>query len=169
MSTNVTIVNIQSLQSSYNQYGLGQLPAGITPDDAVGSLQQAEVAAMQKNWPAKFLPFDGSQVDKGIMGPWTENVAGTAPPCLVAQIKQDFSSWELPGDMSTINAMAMQITQEIASGSGGRSGGQFYGKHNIGAETIYWSVGYAAGVIADTPQETGIIYAFAVVFGLPAN
>jgi len=162
MSNSVTINNTISMQNSYDQLGLGPIPPGTTADSAVKTVQTSLFTTLNANWPKGFPPLaDTSQHDQGIMGPWSDNIPGSAPSCVVQQLSQDFKSWEMPVDTNTINTMAAQITQEISS-NGGVSG-TFFGRSQIGgSETVHWGVGFATGAIADGPdggtEELGIIY-----------
>lgn len=165
MSTSVTVINVQSMQPSFTAAGLGPIPAGTTADAAVATIQTAFATKLRNNWPSNWPAYVTSQQDQGIMGPWSANLAGTAPPCLVQQITMDFNNWELPVDTSTINDMASQITEEISANGG--TTGTFTGRTRIGgAETIYWGVAFGTGAIADNPEEMGIIYVFSAQLGV---
>jgi hypothetical protein len=168
MSSSVSItnnINNPTMQGTYNSLGLGPIPAGTTADAAVTAVEKVLFKNLQTGWPSTAAPYDPTQQDSGIMGPWSDNVAGTAPPCVVQQVTLDFNSWGLPNDPPTISAIGSEITQQI-SDNGGLTG-VFYGKQRLGgSETIYWGVGFATGVIVDSPEEFGIIYVFAAAFGI---
>ncbi len=165
MSSSVSITNVYEMQPTFSQLGMGPVPAGITADAGVSLVQKQLFKNLSASWPATAPQYDPTQQDQGIMGPWTDNVGGTAPPCVVQAITTDFNAWSLPVDTGTVNEMAQQITQEI-SNNGGLTG-QFFGKTRLGgSETLYWGVGYATGPIQDSPEVLGVIYVFAAVFGV---
>ncbi|HEX4693411.1 hypothetical protein [Sphingomonas sp.] len=168
MSTDVTVINIESMQQSATDSGLGPIPPGTTPADGLALLQKQLLANITKDWPTDYPTPASNAQDMGIMGPWSDNVAGTAPPCLVQQITQDFSAWQLPSDAAPVNAMAQQITQEVSSRGGAT--GAFTGTTELGgSENIYWGVGFGTGDITEgspgNPAEKGIIYAFTATLG----
>jgi hypothetical protein len=161
MSTNVTIVNIESLNATCQQLGMQPLPPGTPLDKGVKQVWDALNTAMATKW-AKVYPSvtAPAESDSGVMGPWSDNVPGTAPQCLTGKVGEDFKSWGLPVDDPAIEQMAVQITQEISSQGG--AAGTFVGQSQVGgSETIYWAVGYGTGAIADGPPEMlGVIYTF---------
>jgi hypothetical protein len=155
----VNVTNVFIMQPTYTALGLGPIPAGTLPDVLVPAIEKKLVAQLQAAWPSTFPAYTASQQDMGIMGPWADNIAGTAPPCLVQQATLDFQNWELPVDAGAIDAMGKTITQEISS-NGGEAGTAF-GRTRVGtAVTIYWGVSFVTGPIADNPEEIGVIYVF---------
>jgi hypothetical protein len=158
-TTTVNVTNVTVMQAAYTEAGLGQIPAGTTPDAAVQGLETALFAAMQKGWPAGYGTYPTGNQTSGIAQPWSSNVAGTAPKCVVQAITQAFTGWGLPVDAATITLMAQTITQGIANNAG--NFGTFPGLHRIGGVTIYWSVGFVAAPVEDGPPSVnGIIYTF---------
>jgi hypothetical protein len=167
MSSSVTIINVTSMQPTYTALGLGPIPAGTLADAAVATVEKQLFKNLQASWPASAPTYDPTQQDSGIMGPWSGNVAGTAPPCVVQQITLDFNSWALPNDQNAITSMAEEITQQIQN-NGGLSG-QFYGKTRVGGSmTLYWAVGFGTGAIADNPEELGIIFVYSAALAVNA-
>jgi hypothetical protein len=165
---NTTIVNVNQLAPAYQSLGLGPIPPGTTAADGVAAVETKLKANLATSWTgANFPTLPSFQQDVGLMGPWSSNVSGTAPACLVQQITQDFNSWSLPNDQTTINQMATQITTEI-SANGGITG-TFLGRSRLGgSEEIDWGVAFTTGVIVDNPEENGIIYAFGAVLNVTA-
>lgn len=165
MSSSVTIINTVSMQSTYTALGLGQIPSGTLADAAMKTIQQALLKKVQASWPKTAAPFDTTQSNSGLMGPWSANVGGTAPPCAVRWITSSFNDWGLPNDQQTVASIAQEITTGIQA-NGGLSG-QFFGKTRVGgSETIYWAVGFGTGAIVDNPEEMGIIFVYTAVLGL---
>jgi len=159
MSSSVTIVNVNSMQPTYDALGLGPIAPGTRADVAVATVEKVLFKKLKASWPASAPQYDPTQQDSGIMGPWSQNVAGTAPPCVVQQITIDFNNWSLPNDQAAISSMAQEITQQIQN-NGGLSG-SFYGKTRLGgSETLYWAVGFGTGVIVDNPEEMGVIFVY---------
>ena len=165
MSTSVTINNSASMQPTYTALGMGDVPAGITADAAVTAVQTKLLSNIQAKWP-KTWPDPLTDTDVGAMGPWDDNVAGTAPPCLVKKLQLDFTGWGLPVVQTVINQMAEEITEQVSS-RGGLSG-MFFGKTAVGgSETIYWAVGFGTGTLEDGPPAVlGIIYVFTAALGV---
>lgn len=154
--TNIT--NITVLQPMATALGIGQLPAGQQPSVAVANFQAALTKMLLASWPNPSNPY-GTNIEPGIMGPWSANVGGTAPACVVQQITQNFASWGLTVDAGTINEMAQEITTQVASDGGTQ--GTAYGVSRLGGATINWGVGYVTGPIADNPAMEGVVYVFA--------
>jgi hypothetical protein len=168
MSSTVNVTNVFAMQPAYTQLGMGPIPDGITLSKAVTLLKNALSTKLLAQWPSSVPPI-GTQQDSGIMGPWSDNIAGSAPSCVVQQITGDFSAWELPSDPTTVNAIAQQITQEISSQGG--IAGVFVGETPVGAnESIFWGVGYGTCAVSNPsgggPDEVGVVYLFAAQLGL---
>lgn len=158
--TNIT-VNVNNFQSTYNNLGLGPIPAGTTVSDAVSKIQSVLSGLLVKQWPASFPSNDAAQEDSAIMAPWSANVPGSAPDCVTQAIGLDFKNWDLPSDNGTITSMAQEITQQISNHGGEK--GTFYGQTKIASSRIYWGVAFASSIVVDNPEELGIIYAFTAV------
>lgn len=162
-----TVIEVESLVETFEAAGLAPPAAGTKASEVLNKqLWPAFAKKLQDGWPADWPAYDASQVDEGMMGPWTANVAGTAPSCVVQQIMMDLGNWGLPADQNTVNAMASQITEEVAA-HGGLTG-TFYGHAQVGgSEVIYWGVAFGTGGITDstggTQTEVGIIYSFSAV------
>jgi hypothetical protein len=121
-------------------------------------------SSLANNWPSSWPSYDDTQVDSGIMEPWSGNVSGSAPQCVTDQITLDFNSWSFPNDQAMITQMAKEITQQI-SASGGNTG-VFSGKARRGASTtLYWRVSYTTGIAIDDPETMGVFYGFCAVMG----
>ncbi|MFZ6844160.1 hypothetical protein [Undibacterium sp. RuTC16W] len=164
-TTNIN-VNIINFQEAYTSLGMGTIPAGTSVANGVAAIEKALIANLMSKWPASYPASEPNQVDDGIMEPWSSNVAGTAPVCLVNQITTDFNSWQLPYNSDLLMQMGNEITTEIAA-NGGQTG-YFYGQTSLaGSEKIYWGVAYATAVVIGPPSNaTGVIYAFSAVLGL---
>lgn len=165
-NTNNITVNVNNFQPAYTALGLGTIPAGTSVANGVSTIEKALIASLMSSWPSTYPASAPNQTDDGIMEPWSANVSGTAPACIVNQITTDFNSWQLPYSSALLNQMAIQITTEIAA-NGGQTG-NFYGQTNLaGSEKIYWGVAYTTAVVIGPPTNaTGIIYAFTAVLGL---
>lgn len=163
-TTNIT-VNVINFQPAYTSLGLGPIPAGTTPDDAVATLQKKLGKDLQTNWPSTFEPYNSMQEDSGVMAPWKANIPGTAPKCATDAIALDFEAWGLPVDHPSITLIAKEVTQQISNHGGNM--GVFYGKSRIaGSTTIQWGVSFTTSVVVDKPEEMGIIFAFAAVLAI---
>ncbi len=164
-TTNIT-VNVNNLQPAYTALGLGPIPAGSTIANGVAAIKTALAKNLMTNWPSDYPASVPNQEDTGIMEPWSANVAGSAPACILQQLTTDFTSWQLPYSQVLLNQMAIQITTEIAD-NGGQTG-HFYGQTRLsGSETIYWGVAFTTAVVIGPPTNaTGIIYSFTAVLGL---
>ena len=165
-STNIT-VNVGNFQNAYSDLGLGTVPAGATIADGVKAIEKALIANLMSHWPANGYPASSAnQTDDGIMEPWSANVGGTAPACVVQQLANNFNGWQLPYSTTLLNQIAIEITQNIAS-NGGMTG-TFYGQTSLTPnETVYWGVAYTTAVVIGPPSNsTGIIYAFTAVLDL---
>ena len=161
-SQSTTTVNITNVYPAAKQVGIDvtNLPAGTTPDALVKLIQAKLAANLLAGWKSA-TPFDTNQ-DTGIMGPWADNIGGTAPACLTSQINLDFQAWSMPVNTNTINLIAEEITEQIAASGGNYR--TFYGKRPEGpAAEIVYGVACVASVISDDNDEQGIIYAFAAV------
>ncbi len=158
-SANVTVINVNLLQPVYNSLNMGQIPAGTTPDAATAQILKTLRNSLADNWPTTWPAFDVSQADAGIMQPWSENVAGSAPKCVTDQITLDFNAWSFPNDPAMVTQMAKEITEQI--GASGGNTGVFSGKARRGAaSTMYWRVGFTTGIVIDDPFTLGVFYAF---------
>jgi hypothetical protein len=163
-TTNVTVVNVYVLQPVYDSLNMGPIPPGTTPDAATASILAKLRTSVTTNWPAAWPAYDDTQVDAGIMQPWSGNVGGSAPQCVVDQITLDFNSWSFPNDGAMITQMAKEITEQV-SASGGNTG-VFDGKARRGAATtLYWRVSYTTGIAIDNPETLGVFYGFCAVLG----
>jgi hypothetical protein len=161
VSNNITI---QQVQPSYTTYGLGTIPANTPVPNAIGDLMQTQITNIQDSWPATFPTFVQFQSDSGIMGPYVSSVVSVAPPCVISQITDDFSNWNLPVDNDAINQMGVQMVNELVARGGFVSGS--YGISSIGAnQSLYWGVSLIAQLIDNATMEEGVIYAFAAVLG----
>lgn len=157
-------VNVKNFQSAYNHFKLGPIPQGTSIDHAVSGIEKELKTELSKNWP-KPNPKPAYAPDAAIMAPWKDNVAGTAPKCVVDAITQNFNSWGLPVDKNAIQMMAKQITQELSNSAG--LNGYYYGQSSLGAsQTIYWGVSYISLIVVDSPEEYGVIFAFSASMGL---
>lgn len=153
--------NVEVLQKAYDAYGLGPIPPGTKIDDAVTGIKASQVASLTKDWPTQFAAMPiGATPDSSIMGPWNDNVAGSAPPCAIQAISQDMQTWLLPVDTDAINDMAKQITQAI-SNTGGLKG-EHFGRTQLasGSEQLDWGVAYVATVVSNNPELSYIVYSF---------
>lgn len=165
-STNNISVSINNFQPAYTALGLGTIPAGITVANGVAAIEKALIAGLMSKWPPTYPASVSRNVDDGIMEPWSANVGGTVPACIIQQLTTDFTSWELPYTSDLLRQIAKQITTEI-NANGGQTG-YFYGQTSIsGSETIYWGVAYTTAVVIGPPTNaTGIIYSFTAVLGI---
>ena len=163
-TTNVTVINVRILQPVYDSLNMGQIPSGTTPDSATAAILTKIKNNVTADWPSAWPAFDSTQVDSGIMQPWSGNVPGTAPKCVTDQITLDFNSWSFPNDQAMIKQMAEEVTEQV--GASGGNWGVFSGKARRGAaSTIYWRVGYTTGIVIDNPETLGVFYGFAAVMG----
>jgi hypothetical protein len=167
--TNTTVINVNvtNFQPCYNALGMGQIPPGTSVADGVTAIEKVLLANLQKNWPAKFPVYDTSQQGDGIMEPWSQNVGGTAPACVVQEITNYYNGWELPYTSDAVRQAAIEITQSIASNAG--QAGYYYGHTTLagGGEKLYWGVGYTTAVVIGPPTNaTGVIYAFSAVLDI---
>jgi hypothetical protein len=162
--TNIN-VNVNNFQQAYTDLGLGPIPAGTKLDVAVPAIFAKLGTLLQTGWPANFGTYIASQEDSAIMSPWTANVGGTAPQCVIDAITLDFTSWALPVDSNTITLMAKEITQQIVNKGGDT--GTFYGRTVLaGSEMMYWGVAFTTAIVVDSPEQTGILYAFTANLGI---
>lgn len=164
--TNIT-VNVNSLQPAYTALGMGNVPAGSTIANGVTAIQKVLIGNLSSSWPTSYPAYESNQMNDGIMEPWSDNIAGSAPACVTQQIINSFNGWQLPYSTTAVNQIAIEITQNIAS-DGGQSG-TFYGQTTLagGGETLYWGVAYTTAVVIGPPSNaTGVIYAFAGVLGI---
>ena len=165
-----TAIDAASLVETFKAAGLAPPPPGTDPSTQLNlTLWPGLSSKLQGGWPTDWPAYDTSNEDRGIMGPWTANVAGAAPSCLVNQIAMDLGNWGFPVEQNTVNAMASQITEEV-SVRGGTSG-TFYGHSQVaGSEIIYWGVAFGtAGLTSSTggaASEMGIIYVFSAALGM---
>jgi len=165
-SANIT-VNVDNFQQAYTDLGIGAIPAGTTIANGIKEIEKALIAKLMSGWPANGYPAsDPNQRNEGIMEPWSDNVAGTAPFCVTQQLTSSFNGWQLPYSSGLVNQIAIEITQNIAS-NGGQTG-TFYGQTSLTPnETIYWGVAFTTAVVTAPPSNsTGIIYAFTAVLDL---
>jgi len=162
-SVNVITINVNALQPAYNNLGLGPIPAGTSVANGVAALEKILIATLAGSWPyAPGTPYVPNQTNDGIMEPWSANVGGTAPACVLQQIQTSLNGWQLPYSTAAINQMAIEITTNIANNGG--QNGTFFGQTTMGAEKLYWGVAYAA-IPVDTNNTLGIIYAFTGALG----
>lgn len=160
--TNITI-NVNALQPAYTATGLGTIPAGTSVANGVTALETNLAKKLASSWPyGPDNPYVANQTNEGVVEPWSANVAGTAPACVVQQIQTSFNGWQLPYSTAAVNQMAMEITTNIAN-NGGQLG-TFFGQTTMGGEKIYWGVAYIA-VPVDTNNTLGIVYAFTGALG----
>ena len=166
--TTVNVTNIYVFQSVYESLGMGQVPPGTTPDNAVKAILEQLKKNVAQDWPGSFPPYDDSQVDMGVMQPWSDNIPGSAPQCVIDQITGDFNSWDLPNDQAMIKQMAQEITEHIGAQVGTTE--TFDGKKRLGGTVeIFWRVAYATGPVVDNPLTLGIFYSFCAVTSLQAR
>jgi hypothetical protein len=166
--SSVTIININEMQPMYASLGLGQIPAGTLADVAVLAVETQLTSNLAAEWTQAGRTSPGINVSSGIMGPWSADVGGTAPTCVVQQLTENFNDWSLPNDQSAISSIASEITENIAVNGG--LPGTFLGlTREGGSEAVLWGVAYTTGVIVDNPLMLGVIYTFEAVLSLDAE
>ena len=91
---NVTIYNT-SVNNGLVSLGLTPIPSGDpVPKQTQPALSQMTGLLLTRfaaDFAASGITLPASNHDGGYMGPWTDDVAGTAPKCVVDQIVGDFS------------------------------------------------------------------------------
>jgi hypothetical protein len=156
------------MQPLHDALQMGSIPAGTTTDAAVNAVQAQLQTNLATAWNSAGRTSPGVNTNVGIMGPWSADVGGTAPTCVVQQLTENFTAWGLPTDQGAISSIASEITENIAA-NGGLSG-QFLGlTREGGSETLLWGVAYATGIIVDNPMMLGVIYTFEAVLGIDAE
>lgn len=157
-------VSVSALQPAYTASGLGPIPAGTSVANGVVKLEKILIGKLASGWPyGPDTAYVANQTNDGIVEPWTANVSGTAPACVVQAIQTSLNGWQLPYSSAAINQMAIEITTNIANNGG--QAGTFFGQTTMGAAKLYWGVAFAA-IPVDTNNTMGIIYAFTGALGL---
>jgi hypothetical protein len=144
------------------------MPA-IAPEVPITQAAQQLMQHMQSQLPTKFqgvfgVPLPAQNQDNGYVGPIEDLQPGDSPPCVVDQVKMDFSNWGLPITTDIATRIASTMTREL-SVQGGAAGFQQGTLQVTSNENIIWMVGYGAFTI--TQNELGAVYVFGAALQFP--
>ena len=138
--------------------GMSPVPAGASVSDAAKQFMQQ----LQNQLPTKFQSIYGIALppqnqDGGFVSPIDKMQAGDAPPCVVDQVKMDFSNWNLPTttDIATRLATTLSTDLVLHDGAAGFAQGTLEVTAN---ENIIWMVGY--GAFTTQQNQLGAVYVF---------
>lgn len=134
--------------------------SGDDVPSALKSTMKALRKAAENTFTNKFPDTDMAGSEFGVVKGYKENAA---LDCVIAQMKQDFSNWQVPVDQKTIGNMAKTIALEVNAQMG--AAGLTHGHHNLNLnQEIDWVVSYGLFVIDADKNEQGLVYAFAAGF-----
>lgn len=162
-SSSVTVDNtdifVEQMNTVITQSGLQPLPAGTTADDAADKALALVRTKTQTQFATDFAgtALPPSNIDGGFMQPYSANVAGTAPQCVLDQVTMDLTNWNLPLTNDIPTAIAKTITSELSFQAGDL--GFSSGTVELGPlETVLWVAGYVEYDVTQTTK--GVVYAF---------
>lgn len=161
----ITVTNNSTAVSQLNNAGqsVGMQPVSEnTPvTQAAQQFEQSLMSTLTTTQWAKEFPnvtLPATNTDNGYMGPFTSDIVGTAPQCIVTQVGQDFSNWGLPTNTTLPTTIATTVANELVFQGGVQNfiGGTFQVSSN---ENICWLAGY--GSFDVTQSELGVVWVFA--------
>lgn len=151
--TTINVTNITIIAPAYQAIVGSPVPQGAGVIDLIRAMETAQTAKLKADWSRG--PYPG-QALSAIMGPWSPDLAGTAPACVVQELTTSFEGWGIPTDGAT--QIAVEITTQI--GSNGGFSEEFFGRwsEGVNAELDY---GLEYGILPIDEQGTqGVIYSF---------
>lgn len=127
------------------------------PSDIDGAIKEAiksAKSASQKLFEKTFPSISIAGTDAGVV---QDYVQGGSFDCVIKQISNDFSNWEINVSSDVVNQISQTIAEQIQAQMG--AGNSSAGHHHVNMnQVIDWTVSYGLFALGDNKQ--GLIYAY---------
>jgi hypothetical protein len=153
---NVTIY-VDQVNKAGKSIGMTPVKPGSSISDAAQQFEKALQAKLVSDFKAIYNVDLTQNIDNGYAGPVSAIKPGNAPQCIVDQIQQDLTNWNLPITANLPTQMAQTITQHIVNQGGvaNHAAGTLQVNSN---EKLLWMAWFGTFDIENDQQ--GVVYAF---------